>query len=70
MFDNHNERMAIERQARFANETDHLNLKWHETQKESDRLAWVNAKEIIRNELKYLEEMTQEEINANIYKKH
>ena len=33
------------------------------TQKEEDRLAWVNAKELIRNELKYLEEMTQEEID-------
>lgn len=63
MFDNHNERMQSERQARFASETDHLNLKWQETQLEEDRLAWVNAKEQIRQELKYLEEMTQEEIN-------
>ncbi len=63
MYNNHNERMTIERQRRFAGETDHLNLKWQETQKEEDRLAWVNAKEQIRNELKYLEEMTQEEID-------
>ncbi len=63
MFDNHNQRMQAERQARFASETDHLNLKWQETQNEADRLAWVNAKEAIRQECKYLEEMTQEEID-------
>ena len=63
MFNNHNERIRLERQQRFTNETDHLNLKWQETQLEADRLAWVNAKEAIRNELKYLENMTQEEIN-------
>ena len=63
MFNNHNERMTMQRQARFASETDHLNLKWQETQKEADRLAWVDAKEQIRQELKYIEEMTQEEID-------
>lgn len=61
MFTNHDKRMQTERQIRFTSETDHLNLKWQETQKEEDRLAWVNAKNQIRNELKYLEEMTKKE---------
>lgn len=64
MFNNHNERMNFERKRRFTKETDHLNLKWQETQNESDRLTWINAKEAIRQELKYLEEMTLEEKQA------
>ena len=63
MYNRHDERMLAERQRRFTVETDHLKFKYDETQLETDRQIWIDAKNVIRNELKYINEMTEAEIS-------
>ena len=63
-YDNYNDSISSRRLTRFEKETDHLLFKYQETGLESDRLVWVDAKDAIREELKYLEEMTLEEIQV------
>lgn len=61
LYNNHDARMKISRDQRFTSETDGLGLKYVETGLAEDKTKWVNAKNQIRNELKYLEEMTLQE---------